>query len=466
MRKKNGLLLIIVLISSKLAFSQQYSLYKTGTLYDSFENPSQSVFVTDSSRRYAFNFLIPSTGVNAAAQGPALSAFKRLAIDGVYSTRSLSETETAPTSIIGHQNVYLLAFKMYRQVKYRQEIGFSWQLRSDTRAQITNQGAILFDDFLRLTPEVLNNRQLREKMFDTDAYSQEYHQFSFTWRENYNKRLAYGLKLSYLSGIYYGRVSIDRAEYHHFGNDAEVILDGKILTTEKYNPEKNMLYPGFKNPGLSAGFSFDYKLGKGFGLMGNLKDIGFISWSKSSYRFDHDSFSILASEVNSSLWERVRSELEETSYITPVNGKAEIAIDYQSKHYLPLAYISKNVFYRGLDIGMVNRLRLGVFNFSLQSNFNDHSKLRFGGQFMIKSPNVEFYIGSDQLLATERVARAFYDTNVNKMPGNVGGSVYLGFSLKFGRVMSRWQMDNYTPGIMINNDRKKGFLNRIFGPRY
>lgn len=469
MRRKIALVLLCGALSAGVARAQQFGLYRTGTLYDSFENPSQSFFITDSSRRYAFNFLIPGTHLNASAQGPALPAFKRWAVHGNYHTTTssydLDIKETKTSSIFGHQNIYLLAFKIFNRVKYHREAGFSWQVRSDTYAKITNQSAILFDSFEKISDAVNNGTPLPDNMFKTKAYDQQYHQFSFTWRENYTRRLAYGFKLSYLSGIYYGRVDVDRASYDNSGATEKVILGGQIRSTLKYSPEKDIFYPGFKNPGLSAGFSVDYHVKPRWGLTFNAKDIGFIRWNKNSFEFKDSNYEIDAEVIENRLWEELKDRMTERSFISPVNGKIETMIDYKSTHYLPFAYISKNIFYPGMDVGMVNRLRFGILNLSLLSNYNLNNYFRFGGQLLLKSPNVDFYIGSDQLVNTRNTSRAFINSDVSDMPGNVGSSVYFGFSLKFGRVMSRWQMDNYTPGIVLKNERRRGILSKIFGQR-
>ena len=67
---KNILLIFFLLLSSAVKiFAQQFSQYNTGTLYDSFENPSQRAFIPDSSKQYAFNLLIPNFNGNFTFSG-------------------------------------------------------------------------------------------------------------------------------------------------------------------------------------------------------------------------------------------------------------------------------------------------------------------------------------------------------------------------------------------------------------
>ncbi len=80
-----------------------------------------------------------------------------------------------------------------------------------------------------------------------------------------------------------------------------------------------------------------------------------------------------------------------------------------------------------------------------------------GGQFMIKSPNAEFYIGSDQVFESYYVTKGFLTANENIGRGNTAASFYLGFSLKFGRVQERWQNASYIP----MDDKREGFFKRM-----
>ena len=79
--KKISLLCLLSFLTT-VCSAQQYALYNSRTLFDTFENPSQRAFQIDTSRRYAFNFFIPNISVNTTFTGPAQESFRRLAIDG------------------------------------------------------------------------------------------------------------------------------------------------------------------------------------------------------------------------------------------------------------------------------------------------------------------------------------------------------------------------------------------------
>ncbi|MDO8993584.1 MAG: hypothetical protein Q7U83_10995 [Daejeonella sp.] len=87
---KLSLVLFLLLGLIRTSYSQQYSLYNSRTLYDSFENPSQRAYQVDTSRRFAFNFLIPTISLNTTFSGPAESAFKSLIYDGVFNGRDIT----------------------------------------------------------------------------------------------------------------------------------------------------------------------------------------------------------------------------------------------------------------------------------------------------------------------------------------------------------------------------------------
>ncbi len=89
-------------------------------------------------------------------------------------------------------------FRLFKSYKYQKEMGFAWQIRSDSQIDYTNETLAIFDTYTRFPQFTQLNGIL-----NTKGYQQTYHQFSFTYRENYNKRLAFGVKASLLSGILY-----------------------------------------------------------------------------------------------------------------------------------------------------------------------------------------------------------------------------------------------------------------------
>ncbi|MBC7913796.1 MAG: hypothetical protein H7Y07_06695, partial [Pyrinomonadaceae bacterium] len=232
------------------------------------------------------------------------------------------------------------------------------------------------------------------------------------------------------------------------------------------DPGDKIIQPGIKNPGLAIGISANYKLHRGWYLLGNLKDLGFIKWKKDpyTYRFDESLHfdKNTTNKQDNSFDNKISNDLldaaETKSFITPINGKAELLITKNLRNYQPTLLLTKNLINRGGIIALTNALQHRAFNFSLTNAYNLDKYFMHGGQFMIKSPNTEFYLGSDHLFKSYYVAKGLKTENEHIGKGNTAASVYLGFSLKFGRVQQRWQ----NASIIPMDDKKVGFFKRVF----
>ncbi|WP_374164922.1 DUF5723 family protein [Arcticibacter sp. MXS-1] len=449
------------------AFAQHYSLYNTGTMYDAFENPSQKSFQIDSSKRYSFNFFIPTAGVNYAIGGPADAALRKVLYTGIYDTRSVSLDADKPNYAVLSENSYLLAFRMLKTVKYQREMGFSWQIKTEGRGTTTNRALIVMNNYNRIVDELLNKGELDNNIFNTTISAQSYHQFSFTYRENYNKRLAWGLKLSYLSGMMYNRIKLNSStlQFSDDGTGYDVVLNGNYKTSFYYDDfDYKSLRPGFKNPGAALGLSVNYRTASGWYIMGNLKDMGFIKWNKKSYEFRADDYKIKASRADDSLWNDIKDKLQRQGYLSATNSKAEGLMSKDFGAYSAALILSKNLLNKGGDAALVNTIKYRALQVSLPLTYNLDYGFQAGGQLMIKSPNVEFFLGSDQSLKTSTSVKSFSTSDETLGKGYSGASVYFGFALKFGPVMNRWQNSTLVPGI---NDKpaRKTLMTRLFGHR-
>jgi hypothetical protein len=444
----------------------QLALYNTRTLYDAFENPSQKAFYADSSRRFAFNFLIPTLSANGAVSGEAQTAIKRLLYSGKLSAASISSGNEQPNRITLTENTYIAMFKIFKKVRFHREVGFAWQVRSDTYGEISNETIAFFQNYKNISP---SNYQ---DLFNNQGHNINYHQFSYTYREDYDKRLGLGVKLSYLSGIAYNELDIGSSSLRTSPEtDAYTLsLDGKYRSNVSWKDKDPALaIPGIKNPGLALSLSANYKLRGGWYILGNLKDLGFIRWGrKEAYTYDFDDEITLtaasAPTANSRLGSKINKRFNESSfgsYTTPINGKAEFLINKDFGKYQPHLFLSKNLFYPGGDIALINRLQHRAMNFSLTTAYNLNNFFQLGGQFMLKSPNAELFIGSDQLLESYYTAKGLFTKNENIGRGTTAAAVYFGFALKFGPFMERWQNANNIPGI--ESEVRPGFFRRMFG---
>jgi len=474
--KRNSIYLLkiflwTIIISGTInkTFAQQFSLYNSRTLYDSFENPSQRAYQVDTSRRFASNFFIPTISINSTFSGLAQSAFKTLLNDGAFNGRDITVGENKQNNITLHSNNYVAMFRMLKSVKKYREMGLSWQIRNDGRAEVSNEIFAIFDAY-----RIFNSSSLQD-IFNLNAYNQSYHQFSFTYRQNYTKRLAIGAKFSLLSGISYTNIKVRQSEIN-IDESADVIdvsLRGTLRSNFKFdNFQREMVNPNFKNPGLSVTAGASYKLRDGWFVLGNLKDVGFIKWSKDSYEYNFDTGKIfIDSASNQSADNRLADSLDmnissfsaNKSYLSAINGKAEVLINKDFGNYRPNLILSKSIYDKGGDIALVNNYHYKKFVFTAMADYNTYGFLQLGVQFMVKTPNVEFYMGSDHLLKSLETLKPYNKNETTYSNGYTGVSFYMGFALKFGRVLEHPANATQIPGFM--KDSAGGFINRLFGKK-
>jgi hypothetical protein len=287
--------------------------------------------------------------------------------------------------------------------------------------------------------------------------------------------LAIGAKLSLLSGISYTAMKVRQSEIN-IDESADIIdvsLRGTLRSSFKFdNFQREMVNPNFRNPGLSVTAGASYKLRDGWFVLGNLKDVGFIKWSKDSYEYDYDTGKIFINNAsNQSADNRLADSLDKNissisvnkSYISAINGKAEILINKNFGNYRPNLILSKSIYYKGGDIALVNNFHYKNYVFTGMADYNTNGFLQVGGQFMIKSPNVEFYIGSDHLVKSLEILKTYYNNETTYSSGYTGVSFYMGFALKFGRVLEHPANATQIPGFMKNSSG--GFINRLFGKK-
>lgn len=136
------------------------------------------------------------------------------------------------TYFAANTNVYLLSFKWFKRVKNHQEAGFSWQIRNDSWARVSNPTFSIFDTFNRFS------NISYEDIFNNKGYQQTFHQFAFSYRENFTKTVGLGVKLSLLSGIAYSGanitssdITIDRTNNQYTANFAGTFRSTTIADT-------------------------------------------------------------------------------------------------------------------------------------------------------------------------------------------------------------------------------------------
>lgn len=473
----NKFLTAICLIFFSLSVSaQQFSQYNTGTLFDSFENPSQRSFIPDSSRQYAFNFLIPNFDVNTYLTGNMQQGVKTrlFSSDAFYNTDKLKIGKEKYNHFNANLNAYSVMFKMFTSLNGDVEIGFSAQTKVESRGLFSDESLAIFNgasDFPRNTYSDIFNNKYRY---------QAYNQIGFSYRERINDKFAVGFKLSGLLGIQYQQINIvgsditfDRTD----PNDPKAIVALRGRYYASYIPGQTTAHdylPTFRNPGAAISLGASYKTDDHITVQANVKDLGFIHWSKRSTIYDFNN-SERINDLSSihredTIYNRTLKILKNNgtvqSFTTPINGRAEISAtksywlgDDARFKYTPTLIASKELFFAGFTGGLVNHFQYKNFVATLTASYDDMKFFNLGTQFMIKSPNVEFFIGTDRLTNTGRMALAALqdDGQINHVGNYTGGDLYLGFSLKFGRVIEHPMNASTIPM------GEKGFFGRLFG---
>ncbi|TCD08238.1 hypothetical protein EZ449_12575 [Pedobacter frigidisoli] len=462
---KKLLLALLAMASFLSVNAQQYALFGSKTMFDAFENPSQKSFTLDSSRKFSSNFFLPYFGVNSLNKGTSKYAIRKLTQEGVYDTKSLPIGNGELNHFYENSNIYVATFRMFISYKYQKELGLAWQIRSDSHIDYTNETLAIFDSYERFNPGVEYN-----DIFNTKGYQQTYHQFSVTYRENWDKRLAFGVKASLLSGIAYNKLDVSDS-YLYLDPESDAlqiglagVYSGSFSRTNELR--KKTLIPTFKNPGLSLSFGTNYTTKKGLFLMANVKDLGFIWWRSNTHRTtvnqltQIDDLAFNQSNTNEQIKDIFRLNEQSKKFLAPTNAKIDVYASRRYGFYKPALAISKSLFYKGGDVAVVNEFILNGLSAAVTPSYNFNDVFMVGLQGKYQSPNFEIFMGTDNLVATSFQGLGILNNDAAVGSGPNGASFYMGVGIKFGNVVNHPQFSDTMPGI---NDNEGGsFFKNLF----
>lgn len=446
--------------------AQQFGLFNTNTLFDGFENPAQKTFQLDYSRKFSSNFFLPNFGVTSSNKGNN-DFFRTLINEGKYNAREVPLGTSQYNTLSEHSNFYVATLKIFHSYKYQKEIGLSWQIKTDGRVDYTNETLALLDSYRRFEESGITNF---DEAFNNKGLAQSYHQFSLSYRENYDKKLAFGVKLSLLSGITYNNLTITESNFTQQGveNDILVKLKGYYHASFLKGDElkKRDLVPLFKNPGASVTFGTTYTAKNGTVIMANLKDLGVIRWGKTSAVANFNKTIIISNpdtmtskQVENKITDVVLNTSSRKAFYALTNAKVDFLISKSFSYYTPSLILSKNVFYKGGDVALVNKFSYNNFSISAIPNYNIDGLMLFGAQGMYKTPNFEVYLGSDNLFKTISQVNGISSADATIGSGYNSASFYMGVGIKFGRTVEHPQNSSTMPGI---NDNESSFFGRLF----
>ncbi|WP_158827819.1 DUF5723 family protein [Mucilaginibacter lacusdianchii] len=451
-----ALLAFSFLFISTATLAQRFSHYNTGTLYESFENPSQGVFIADTTRTIAFNFLVPNLNTFGYLKGNAQTTLKSRAFTGRYNNDALQIGQARPNNILVNANVYLAMIRILSNQNGDQELGASIQTKGNGRGNLTDETFAFFNGSQAFAPGTRY-----DNIFNGSAYYESYHQFSLTYREKATRNLSLGIKLSALLGIAYNKITVDGSTltFDPTADNATWYMHGSYLSSFEPGQFGRKDLFSFKNPGASVSLGATYKTDDNFTIQGNIKDLGFIRWSdnfRASYFGNATTVEGLRTgsrekNVINALSRLVeKAPIRYANYI-PIEGRAEISVSKKFTgsviSYTPTAIVAKALYHGGSTAALVNHIQYSNFILTATGIYDYNHVLSLGGQLMFKAPNVEFYVGSEQLSQSANMLSA-NNKNQSAIEKNMpysGTSVFLGFSVKFGRMFERWRNTSYIP---------------------
>jgi hypothetical protein len=438
--------------------AQQFSQYNTGTLYDAFDNPAQKVFIPDSSRKVAFNIFFPNFNTDVTLAGNVQAALKNRAFLGHYQDGALTIGQHNFNYANASMNVYSFMLKVYNSLNGDQELGFFAQSRFEGRGVFSDESVQIVADNSAFSKSIYSD------LFNTKYNYQAYHQIGISYRGDVDEHLAFGVKLSALLGIVMNKVDINRSviNFDRVNNRAFLSLEGNYYAS--FDPGKfaaRDVLPSTNNPGASISFGTSYITDNKTKIQINLKDLGFIHWSSFSLMGQFNNTGVIDSlnlpgienRIAKTATNLVQSNQITRGFTTPTNSKIEASA---SKAYLlnsdikytPTVILSKELFYTGFTAAMVNHFQYHNFVGTLTGAYNDMHFFSLGTQFMVKSPNAEFFIGTDRAAQSASLFSAATNTTSSQISKNstfTGFNFFMGFSIKMGGVIEHPQNASSIP---------------------
>lgn len=210
-----------------------------------------------------------------------------------------------------------------------------------------------------------------------------------------------------------------------------------------YSSDMNAGYflPGFRNPGFSISGGIEKRFGSTLKFTLGFKDLGKIRWKERGERIllepgdviEIEEFSLLSKSRAEEELNRIRAEYgRPAEYTTPLPARfeagASMVVHPQYTASLVAGYLSK---FERADLSLINDFSYGDFHLILNAGYNTYQNMQLGLNFLVRSPTVDFFIGSDNLLPTSRLIRSArregyaYDSAT-------GGNLNIGFALKLG----------------------------------
>ena len=455
--------LLIIIFFPFGVFSQKIALTHSGTMYDSFENPVQSSFQKELSRKYALN-LLPALDASLYFNGSANNAFKKFLFTRTVTGVPINDIGAGKFNQLDVSGgFHLFAFKIYQTVNYKRELGLSFQFKEDGYVKVTNELFAIFDNYNKFSQSSYQN------IFNNKAFNQTYWQLSINYREDYDEMWSFGGKVSLLDGATYSNINVNAStlNINRTANSFVTTFTGNYTSsfgTDTITVKKAL--PDFKNLGFAISGGTSYTSINGLYITLNIKDLGFIHWNKTTPTYSFDDGATITNANSADAGNRFgvafgsiinNNETNKRIY-SLIHTKIDIAASKSFNNYTPIFVISKSAFRSDGQIGLLNNYKINAFNFGINSIYDLNTGLNFGSQLLIKSPNAEFYVGSEALFPSYYLAKGYLTKDENIGKTDTKGSFYIGLNVNFGRKMQNIDNADEIPGL---NDKETGFVVRL-----
>ena len=463
---KKILLIFCFLFITAKGFSQQFSLYNTGTLFDSFENPSQRTFIPDTSRMYASNFFVPNFDGNFFLTGNAQASLLSRAFSAKYDNSTLQIGTGSLNHVSANASVYSFMFKMFGSLQGEEELGIFAETKSEGRGAFTDETVGLFNG-----PSAFPNN-IYDNVFNNNFYNQIYNTIGFTYREKLSSQVSLGIKVGLLMGVDYTKLDTyeSHISFNKLNDAATLSLRGKYeFSKGPGNFDNRSFLPTTRSPGAQISIGTSYKTDDDITFQANIKDLGFIHWYDNSVISNFDNTTTITGlssakrerNIYGDAYDLLVSGGRYTSFTSYTDGRFELSATksyYLNDNikYSPTLIASKELLYNGFTGAMVNRFQFMNYNVSLTGSYDNLNLFNLGLQFMYKSHNGEFFIGSDRLVQSVSFISATGGSGSYSNGSFTGGDIYLGFAWKFGPVIEHPLNANTIP------DGQKGFIARLW----
>ncbi len=465
--KKILLVSCLILLAAR-GFSQQFSQYNTGTLYDSFENPSQRSFIPDSSKQYAFNFIVPNFNASFFLTGDVQTTLINRAFGAKYVNGNLAIGQGKYNVVNIDAGAYELMFKIFGSFNGDSEWGIFTSTKLEGKGSITDESIAVLNG-----PGAFSN-SIYDNVFNDHFYYQVYNSIGVSYREQVTKQLALGFKLGLLMGVDYNKLDIRQSHisFDNINNTETISMAGRYEQSQgPGNFDGRSFLPSSRSPGLQVSLGSAFKTEEHITFQVNLKDIGFIHWYNHSNAANFSATEVITGTTSAkredNLINGVKTILRDNktmaSFTSPTNSKFELSAtksyyldDNNLIKYSPTLVASKELLYSGFTGAFVNRFQYENYNLSLTGSYDNLNLFNVGLQFMVKSPNGEFYIGTDKLAQSASLLGSVHNYSSYSNGSFTGASFFLGFSLKFGPVIEH----PLNASVMPNGER--GFLGRLY----